>query len=158
MQFSVLYFKYLSLLFDVCNKASWNVKFIFVLGSILLFTSTWHKASILKLFGDKAEFSSSVRDFLLKFGLVKGLLSDNLTTQVLDLSSHLLLYGVVLFSHYISPDHVQVVKNLWYAGFAHQPFVSLFNGSNAAYSFSRNPVIIELGLCFSFWTGATRSC
>ena len=78
---------------------------------VLLLAATLLQALVNQLFVGKAELTFRGGDFLLKLTFVEGLLCNDLTSKILELTCQSLFNGVVLLAHDVSPDHVQLVKN-----------------------------------------------
>ena len=84
--------------------------------------------------------------------LIKRLLCDNLSAQVLDLHRKTLLNRVVLLTHDLTPNRVELVQDLRDASFAHLSLELLLDLKNCAHSLRRNPVVVFLGVALALST------
>ena len=80
----------------------------------------------------------------------------------MNLSSEALLNRIVLFTHYLSPDRVELVQDLRDARLGHLPVESLLDLKDSAHSLCWNPVVVLLGsgasLAFSSHRRSICSC
>jgi len=91
-----------------------------------------------------------------QLALVKRLLGDNLSAQILDLCRQALFDCIVLFTHDFAPDSVEIVKNLADTSLAHTSVELFFDLENGADSLRWDPVIV-LGLLFAaLWPALRR--
>lgn len=88
------------------------------------------------------QFLLLARNLLHQLSLVESLLSDDLATQVLNLCIQSLLDCVVLLSHDLSPDRVQLVQNSANAPLIHYALVLVPDLQDDPNSLCRDPIVV----------------
>ena len=96
---------------------------------------------VVYLFIDEGQLPLESRYLSLGLIFIKSLLGDKLATKLLDLEGALLLDGLVLFTHDVSPDVVEFVENLGDASLGHLRVESLLNLFYLLHSLSWYPFI-----------------
>ena len=96
---------------------------------------------VVYLFIDESQLSLEPRYLSLRFIFIKSFLCDKLATELLDLEDALLLDGLVLFTHDVSPDVVELVEDLGDASLCHLRVEGLLNLFYLLHGFSWYPFI-----------------
>ena len=154
----VLLLKHLLLDIDCLNELYRVLNVLSIMATVNRHTTARAFASLgLDLLVGKCKLLLGSWNLVDELALIECLLGDHLSSQVLDLRVQSLLDGIVLLSHNVSPDGVQLVENLTDTSLWLWLAELLLDFQNSPHSLSWNPVVVLLGLNTLETLGASLS-